>query len=173
MKGWISKTVRAADRPNLPPLSKSSLSPSYSCGKSRDNRHPPAKQNNNNFQSLLYFPILCIYCRSLTVTVTWTAYHRFRFHFKRRLPSYTTVEDDEVIESEDSMAPLVGNGHGHVANGNPVKPPSRQSTAKDEPSYLVAVTALGKLGLIMAYFYLCDRYVSMEWIIECHTVSHD
>ncbi len=70
------------------------------------------------------------------------------------------------MEAEDEMAKkdaAVANGKSHsvvVAEGfdEKAKAAHRKAAVKDvESSSRVAVTALGKLGLIMAYFYLCDR----------------
>lgn len=66
------------------------------------------------------------------------------------------AEDDEMATKD-----VVANGHSVVvAEGFDEKATTahRKAAVKDvESSSRVAVTALGKLGLIMAYFYLCDR----------------
>lgn len=74
-----------------------------------------------------------------------------------RLP-YRSIETK--VEEDESQS-FVGS-NGHVANGIPKSTNDqvheiRKPAVKDVPSCYVAVTALGKLGLIMAYFYLCDR----------------
>lgn len=65
------------------------------------------------------------------------------------------AEDHEMAQKD------VANGHSVVvAEGFDEKATTahRKAAVKDvESSSRVAVTALGKLGLIMAYFYLCDR----------------
>ena len=79
----------------------------------------------------------------------------------------------QSVKAEDSTLPLVA-GHQELADAADAAdakaakqlPPTDVEkaatakpilTTKDEPGWRVAVTALGKLGLIMAYFYLCDR----------------
>lgn len=68
------------------------------------------------------------------------------------------AEDDEMAKKDV----VVANGHSVVvAEGFDCEKATtahRKAAVKDvESSSRVAVTALGKLGLIMAYFYLCDR----------------
>ncbi|EFX82868.1 hypothetical protein DAPPUDRAFT_48914 [Daphnia pulex] len=68
------------------------------------------------------------------------------------------AEDDEMAKKDV----VVANGHSTVvvAEGFDEKATTahRKAAVEDvESSSRVVVTALGKLGLIMAYFYLCDR----------------
>jgi hypothetical protein len=100
---------------------------------------------------------------SLTISATWTAYQSFDSRLKKRKQSYRSIET--LMEAEDDEMTkkdvVVANGHSVVvAEGFDEKATTahRKAAVKDvESSSRVAVTALGKLGLIMAYFYLCDR----------------
>ena len=71
------------------------------------------------------------------------------------------MESDEV--DQGTKIDVTANGKSHsvaVAEslGLDEKSLRNKATVKDvESSSRVVVTALGKLGLIMAYFYLCDR----------------
>jgi hypothetical protein len=100
---------------------------------------------------------------SLTISGTWTAYQSFDSRLKKRKQSYRSIET--LMEAEDNEMVqkdvVVANGHSVVvAEGFDEKATTahRKAAVKDvESSSRVVVTALGKLGLIMAYFYLCDR----------------
>lgn len=85
--------------------------------------------------------------------MTWLAYRHFHLRLRQR---YRSIE----TRVEDAAEPLVIE-NGQIANGKPISAAelneNRKAAAKDVPSCRLAVTALGKLGLIMAYFYLCDR----------------
>ena len=84
------------------------------------------------------------------------AIHR---HIRRR--QRVTFKPSE----NESAEPLVASPDAKL--GKQLTPPDAEKavttaakpilTTKDEPGWRDAVTALGKLGLIMAYFYLCDR----------------
>ena len=102
---------------------------------------------------------------SLTIASTWTAYQSFDFRFKQRKQSYrsieTLIEADQVDQGDKNDA--IANGKSHSVTvaeslGLDEKTLGHKVAVKDvESSSRVVVTALGKLGLIMAYFYLCDR----------------
>lgn len=98
---------------------------------------------------------------SLTISGVWLSYRAFHLRVKQR-QRLRSIESQ--VATDNDIEPLVENGK-VVANGKlpelgvPVNQ-TRKPAAKDVPSCFVAVTALGKLGLIMAYFYLCDRYSS-------------
>ncbi len=90
--------------------------------------------------------------------MTWLAYRNFHLRLRQRQP-YRSIE---TRVDDDHAEPLVIE-NGRIANGKPVSASEVNETrkaaaAKDVPGCRAAVTALGKLGLIMAYFYLCDRY---------------
>lgn len=71
----------------------------------------------------------------------------------RRRPHRVTFKQGE----KESSKPLVPNADPTKQIPDVEKAPKPILTTKDEPGWRVGVTALGKLGLIMAYFYLCDR----------------
>jgi hypothetical protein len=103
---------------------------------------------------------------SLTIAATWTAYQSFDLRFKQRKQSYrlmeTLIEADQVVDQGDQND-VIANGKSHSVTvaeslGLDEKTLGHKVAVKDvESSSRVVVTALGKLGLIMAYFYLCDR----------------
>ena len=89
----------------------------------------------------------------------------------------------EKEKGSDLEGPKPSNGH--VPNGKPktsdgddvvvvvdksrlnAVPSATTATAADAvPQWRVAVRALGKLGLIMAYFYLCDRQVNNHFSFQ-------
>lgn len=66
----------------------------------------------------------------------------------------------EADETEEIVKDVMANGHAVQADslGLDDKTLTRKAAVKDvESNSRIVVTALGKLGLIMAYFYLCDR----------------
>lgn len=88
------------------------------------------------------------------------AYRSFDFRLKQRRQSYRPIETlIESNEVQEIIKDVMANGHSVQADSLGLdEKPTRKAAVKDvESSIRVAVTALGKLGLIMAYFYLCDR----------------
>lgn len=69
----------------------------------------------------------------------------------------------QSVKAEESTEPLVPADAAAAKQPTPTDVEKAAAAAKpilaskDEPGWRVAVTALGNLGLIMAYFYVCDR----------------
>ncbi|KAK4010994.1 N-acetylneuraminate 9-O-acetyltransferase [Daphnia magna] len=97
----------------------------------------------------------------LTISSTWMAYRSFDLRLKQRRQSYRSIENlMEADETEEIVKDVMANGHAVQADslGLDDKTSTRKAAVKDvESNSRIVVTALGKLGLIMAYFYLCDR----------------
>jgi len=85
----------------------------------------------------LFILFLCF-----SFTAAWLVYRSFRCRRKQRFKS---MESEEV----DSFP------QGELLIPNRIELSTRR--ASEEPNCQSLMTSLGKLGLIMAYFYLCDR----------------
>ena len=87
---------------------------------------------------------------------------------KRHQQHFDTEIDREVVEAvEKSDAVEVkinGHANGHVKGEKSEDPARKPSSAASPspnptPAWQLSIASLGKLGLIMAYFFLCDRLI--------------
>lgn len=68
-----------------------------------------------------------------------------------------------VVADETKSNGHVGNGHIKSELTDAVIPPQKLPPAvpapptNSAPNWQMSITSLGKLGLIMAYFFVCDR----------------
>lgn len=94
------------------------------------------------------------------LTVTWLAVQSFRRRRRQRHVLNSVESNFEEPDDPSLKNGTIVNGKHHksVANG---APPAAY-TNQVNPSWQVLITSLGKLGLIMVYFYLCDRCLTFS-----------
>ena len=99
--------------------------------------------------SVNYWMIWLLNDYSFDCAAVWLVYRSFR---SRRKKLFHQIEPIETILEEEG-ALVHADGELLVPNGALLK----TKKVLDTPNWQSLISSFGKLGLIMAYFYLCDR----------------
>ena len=144
---WSFTTVLAVKQQNLPRLCSWLPLQFYWCGQYAADIVVIRNELNSRYFSI-----------SFVLTVTWLAIQSFRRRRKQRM--MLTAMETQLEEAEEPGKELEKS-----VEANGIKEHSKEGSVskchapakKNEPEWQVLITSLGKMGLIMAYFYLCDR----------------